>query len=373
MRLRAIILGLSATFLSLSASNEILNSPYLQFTKKMVPAAYGHNPSAYVADMINKGATVYRQIVAGQIDVAKLQKNLDGYVKSIAALMFYFFSKAVEKKQEFSRGTFVIKDPGFKVYGFLYKYVDAKWKPRDMFKEIAVDISGSGAYPRKSTHFNSFYTYTDKAKKGLLGKLNKKKEFIHYGIDMPKNLILPAKKKHILFGKVELSPPLTFIKLEFYGLGKGEVIQHAGNLTKSQMRKFVGKITNKVKKIGFKQENYLGKLLDNLAMVSSDDTSHDRRERIPLEISTEFLALMLAEGSPIQKTDIDIKEVNGLGIQRMLSIMDSYARGQQGTSAWKSALSEFAKQIRNKYDHTDIRFGREVILMPNMELKNLKN
>ncbi len=54
----------------------------------------------------------------------------------------------------------------------------------------------------------------------------------------------------------------------------------------------------------------------------------------------------------------------------MLAIMDSYVAGKQGTEAWRAALREFAQQIRNEYDHTDIRLGREVILTPEVELKN---
>ncbi len=368
MHLKALFFGLMTTFLYMNAT--VLNSPYLQFTKKMIPAAYAHNPSAYATDMIAKGQTVYKQIVHGQIDTAKLQKNLNEYVRSIAALIFYFFSKAVEKKQGFSSGSMVIKDPGFKIYNFLYAYVETKWKPRSMVKETFVDISGVGAYPRKSTHFNSFYIYTDKAKKGFLGKINKKNPFIHYGIDMPKNIILPAKRKHILFGKVELSPPLIFIKIEHHGLGKKAVLQHAGGLGKSQMRKFMGSTTNKLKKLGFNQESYLGKLLDQISMVSSDDTADARRERIPLKTLTEFLGLMLVEDSPVQKNEIDIKGVKGLGIRRMLALLDSYVARKQGTEAWRTALREFARQIRNEYDHTDIRLGREVILTPDVELKN---
>ena len=368
MRLKVIFFGLTATFLGMNAATDVLQSPYLQFPKKMVPAAYATNPSAYASDMIAKGATVYRQIVQGQIDTARLQKNPAEYVKSITALVFYFFSKAIEKKQGFSSGTLVIKDPGFKVYDFLYKYVEAKWKPRDMVKEVLVDISGVGAYPRKSTHFNSFYIYTDRAKKGLLGKITKKNEFVHYGIDLPKNLILPTQRKHILFGKVEINPPLTFIKLEHHGLGKKGVVLHAKQLGKARMRKFVGKTTNKLKKLGFKEGSYLGKLLDHFSEVSSDDSADARRERIPLAMLTEFLALMLSEGSPIKKDDIDSKGVKGLGIRRMLTILDTYVAGQQGTPAWKAALREFAAQIRKNYDHTDIRLGREVILTPDVEL-----
>ncbi len=369
MRFKLIILGLSTIVLSINAANDILQSPYLRFNPKMIPAAYAKNPSRYVSDMIAKGATVYRQIEQGQVDIAKLQKNPDEYVRSIAPLLFYFFSKAIEKGQGFSSGSIVIKDPGFKVYNFLYAYVETKWKPRSMIKETLVDISGKGAYPRKSTHFNAFYIYTDKASKGLLGKINKKNEFIHYGIDMPKNIILPAKRKHLLFGKVELSPPLIFIKMEYHGLGKKGVVQHAGGLGKAQMRKFVGKTTTKLKKLGFKQESHLGKLLDRFSTVGSDDTADARRERIPLATLTEFLALMLAEGSPLQKDDIDTQGVKGLGIRRMLAILDTYVAGQQGTVAWRTALREFAQQIRREYDHTDIRLGREVILTPEKELK----
>lgn len=371
MRYQCAVLSFAILFVSIQAINmpEILNSPYLQFRSSRVPAAYAKNPSQYVADMIEKGAILYKRIIQGQVDIQRLQKNTDEYVQSIVALVFYFFSKAVEKKQGFSSGTMVIKDSGFRVYNFLYGYVATKWKPRSMTKETLIDIAGVGAYPRKSTHFNSFYLYTGKAKKGAFRQINKKDDFVHYGIDMPNHFILPAQRKHILFGKVELNPPLIFIKLESHGLGKKGVVQHVGGLSKSQMRKAVGKTIAQLKKIKFTQGNYLEKLLNRFALVSSDDASNARRERIPLSTLTEFLALMLAEGSPLKKEDIDIKGVKGLGIRRMITLLDGYAAGQQGTAAWRMALRDFAQQIRNEYDHVDIRLGREVILTPEVELK----
>lgn len=371
MRCQYIMLGVMALFVSIQAIDmpEVLSSPYLQFPSSRVPAVYAKNPSQYAADMITKGAALYRRIIQGQVDVQQLQKNPNEYVKSIAALVFYFFSKAVEKKQGFSSGTMVIKDPGFRVYDFLYGYVTTKWKPRSMTKETLIDIAGVGAYPRKSTHFNSFYLYTGKAKKGRLRQINKKDDFVHYGIDMPNHFILPAQRKHILFGKVELNPPLIFIKLEYHGLGKKGVVQHVVGLSKSKMRKAMGKVIAQLKKIKFTQGPYLEKLLDRFALVSSDDSANARRERIPIAILTEFLALMLAEGSPLKKEEIDIKGVKGLGIRRMITLLDSYAAGQQGTAAWRTALRDFAQQIRNEYDHVDIRLGREVILIPEKELK----
>ena len=109
----------------------VSSSPYFHFTKQDVPPSFASNPASYPTTMINKGQNVYAAIEHN--DTAQLTKNIDTYMQSIIGLMFYFYSKAVEKNQGFSNGAFVIKDPGFKVFNFLYRFVEKKWKPKDMF------------------------------------------------------------------------------------------------------------------------------------------------------------------------------------------------------------------------------------------------
>ncbi len=320
------------------------------------------------ASIISQGRITYHTIQTGQIDLKKLQNNTNQYLHDIAALMFYFYNKTVKKNQEFSSGTFVISDPGFKVYNFLYQYVATKRNKKDMLNEVLIDVKGVGAYPRKSTHFNDLYLFTGNAKKGLLGAISKKNQYIHYGIDFPKSLLLPSHKKHILFGKVQESPPLTFIKMEAEGLGVQGVAQHALDLGISQTKKAISKTIEKFKRLGFNQEGYLNNILKPLSSAVSDDKPNARRERIPIDVLSEFLVIVLSPGSPIKKEAIDIKQIKAFGIQHMLKIADTYSNNAQ--SAWQKTLKAFAQKLRKEYDHTNIRIGREVILTPESELKD---
>ena len=361
-----IALGLLTSTFLIPLPASVLNSPYLQFTKQTVPPSYENNPSSYPSTMITKGQEVYKNIQSNS--TAQLTKNNDTYMQSIIALMFFLYSKAVEKNQGFSNGAFVIKDPEFKLYNFLYGFVEKKWKPRNMFTEVAIDIEGIGAYPRKSTHLSDYYRYTNKTEKDLIGS-SKKKEFTHYGIDLPKGYVLPARTRHILFAKEETSPPLTYIKIEEHGLGTSGITQHAGDLVKSKTRKYASKAADKFKKL---DNAYLTKVLDSMtSSLGSDDSADSRRERVPAEPVTQFFALLLSEGSPVSKLEVDTytKSIKALGIQGMVTLLDTYARGAAGSAAWKKEAAALAQELRNQYDHVEIRIGREVILTPEQELK----
>jgi len=72
MRLKAIILGLTAAFLCMNAA-DVLQSPYLQFSKKMIPAVYATNPSAYVAGQ--QGTPAWK--AALREFAAQIRKNYD--------------------------------------------------------------------------------------------------------------------------------------------------------------------------------------------------------------------------------------------------------------------------------------------------------
>ena len=357
------------TALILAHSVLVSQSPYLTFTKDTVPPAYHSDPASYSAQMIAKGAQVYQNIERG--DVSQLQANLDQYMQSIIALMFYFYSKAVDKNQAFNNGAFVIQDLGFKVFNFLYTFVEKKWQPKDMYKEITIDVSGKRAYPRQSTHLNDYYLYTNKAEKGWISP-KKQKDFTHYGIDLPKEYRMPANKKHILFAKVETNPALTYIKLEDHGLGISGVVQHALGLAKSKSRKLVTKAKNKFGKLGFKEEAHLEKLLNAMANVlGSDDSADSRRERVPADEMATFLALLLSPGSPVAKDQIDTKRVKALGIQAMVFLLDGFIKDANGSAAWKEEARKFLQELRSTYDHVDIRIGREVILTPEKELRSV--
>ncbi len=155
-----------------------------------------------------------------------------------------------------------------------------------------------------------------------------------------------------------------FIKLESHGLGKSDVVGHAGGLVESKKKQAAGKVAKGLKKIG------LGKIGGDKAIkklekkAGEQDAPDTRRERTPQKLIEKYEQVLLGTGSPLKKSNIDQKAMKAYGIQRMLSKLDSAASHKKGSKSWKKEVAELARKIRREYDHTNIRFGREVILTP---------
>jgi hypothetical protein len=109
-------------------------------------------------------------------------------------IMNYFFALAVNKKQWFEEGTFMVHHSGANnIFEFLKS-------------------AGSG---RPSSHF-------------------KKLKLDQYGLDIPG---MPEYKTHLLFA--ELAPNVLFVKPENYGLGFSGVVGHSWEFVIAQSRKLV--------------------------------------------------------------------------------------------------------------------------------------
>lgn len=122
--------------------------------------------------------------------------------KYLAAFLWHLMHKAIEKGQGFSSGTFLLKDPNYKICQFF----------RDTSK----------VYTRLSTHFqeriipSKFVNDSGKREKGKL----------QYGIDITQtNSGLPADKNTILFAPVKVpdGSHYTFFKPEDHGAKLGTV------------------------------------------------------------------------------------------------------------------------------------------------------
>jgi hypothetical protein len=299
------------------------------------------------------------------------------YLDKIVAIMHYLCSKVPEKNdgEEFSSGSIVIEDKDWKLHTFLKEYV-AKEFGDEIKKEIW--ISTKDAYPRHSTHFNSYYLYTGKAmQKGLLFKTLKKTspDYFHYGIDLKKHQTLPIEeKRHILCGKIgEINDKkLMFVKFEKVGLKSKDAFEHALELIKYKIKDQIpalqANLLEKLK-VSLPEDNILHETLSQIAhnINPKDSLTKYRRETVPLAFMGEYMALMFSKESKITDKKLleEIKEkAKALGIQEIVKTVQDFSKSDQGTQKWRKALAFLAEEIKKQYpDDWTFRFGNEIILL----------
>lgn len=293
----------------------------------------------------------------------------ENYLDSMFAIMTYICSKIPAKNsgQYFSSGSVVLEDEDWKLYKFLLDYVKREYKG-DICKEII--SSKYKAYPRKSTHLNSYYLYTNKmTKKGFSYKKNC--DYTHYGIDLKKDQLLPIEKKHhILFGKIGEKDgiKLLFIKFEEAGLQEKDAFNHFINLLKTKIKEYSEKINTKKQKVQLPTESELKEQLNKLiSVISADDSlTKYRRESIPLEYIGEYVELILSKESGIdKKMQHELKKrVKALGIQDIAKTAELLSKSHNGTPAWREAMSKLAQEVKQKYPNDfNLRIGNEIILL----------
>lgn len=227
------------------------------------------------------------------------------FVQAIVDIIWYLYSEAIVCGQVFEEGTFVIKDPGLKLFNVLLQYVkycDADWRTEKYTSECY-------AYCRASSHWKEYYAATGQEK------------LHHYGIypNLPGVTPLPAQKQHIFFGLVNLSQELIFIKPENAGLSTAELGRHGYELVRGIVVKVAG--------------------------TEYDDQETFRKERVPKKLRRKFI-----EKFPAEKAKIE-----GLGIQHMIKL---------GRSSDNPELQALTHVCCEQYDHIDMRVGREIIIIP---------
>ncbi len=279
----------------------------------------------HIKSLINKGGKfayflTYSKPKDYQGFVQHCQRyNRPEYLNNIIALMWYFFAEAINKDQGFYEGTFIFRNKKFsRIFEFLHTYV--KKFGTTAFEGTGIlrgTISSNPfAYPRKSSHF----------------EFEGKEKMQHFGIDIRFTQyssalsLLPAKKRHILFGKIEKGESL-FIKFEHNGIYKYEVPYHGLNLIKSQLKK--------------KWAKYIDPTLD-----APDDVPNFRKERVPKREQTYF--------RKVSKVDVIGKEK--YNIKFMLGEIRKKF-GEKG-----KGFRTFYEWLKFKYDYAENRYGREVIL-----------
>lgn len=261
-------------------------------------------------------------------------RNQEEYLRSIIALIWFFYSQAIENNQIFEEGTFVLEDVGWRINNFLMGYVQtyggtvAGLKAKKWFNQLLTgtiadpDLNASFnpfAYPRESSHFTV-----------------SQQQFRHYGIDIRfgnsgELPLLPAGKRHLLFGKSDPKRQLLFIKPENFGLYyKDGFIYHGKELGESKARK-----------LGF--------------TTKSDDDISYAKERVPTAFLKDFTQALQESGM-----DKD-------SIARLLALAQKDDEGIKilyvdSALLQKPALKALEEKYANLYTHLRLRTGREVIL-----------
>lgn len=273
----------------------------------------------YAREQIYLGAW-YANALFNNVIPATTLESQTGYLRSIIALMWFLYAGGLVKNQVFIEGTFILQDLQFAFDQYLMKYI-MKFNPSvtgisTQDQPLLKSLNPFG-YPRGSSHFDE-----------------ERKLFRHYGIDIRFGSggeipMLPAFKRHILFGKLNQEKELIFIKLENYGLYIYDgFLMHGYELGQAQLRK-----------IG--------------ATKKSDDAPEYRKERIPKAFLQSFESVVQDSKLSADEKARLIKQAKIVGIKIL----------QDPQMNQLSEIRELQKSFGPpEYDHPELRWGREIIL-----------
>lgn len=285
-----------------------------------------------------------KQIIQGSAYAKKILNSLEKeiptstqeeYLKSIVALNWFFYSHALENKQGFEEGTFVIEDKDFKFYNFFMDYIK-KFNPAikgDATDPLAHYSNNPYGYSRDASHF-----------------VHMKKKFRPYGIDMrlgnsSELPLLPAQKKHMLFGIVDPDKHHIYVKPENHGIYYADgLIGHIGEFALAQARKptWVGSCAKGV--LG-----YFG------YDIGTDDDKNNRKERIPQQFLTEFTEAIKSDDNLKENHADLLKNAKVEGIKTLT----------KPELANSEKIQKLLAEYRNEYDNVENRYGREIHISRN--------
>ncbi|MCX5924798.1 MAG: hypothetical protein NT124_00665 [Candidatus Dependentiae bacterium] len=278
------------------------------------PAENGPARSEFQMQLEHRGLSIAETIIHNNGRVpAQTEENL-------RAIIWSLFAIAAQKGQSFDEGTFVIEDQN----NYLYRWL----------------ATFPGAKQRLATHFQEYPGIT------------------YYGLNI-KNL--PHNHTTLLCGSFTHNAnnkQYVFIKPELHGVEEwGEWASHGVGLFQSKARKHIPGAQ---------------------ALFGSDDQEGWRKERVPSAISNLFGTIIklankgwahswLSPASHHKNNPATlIKNGKTGGIWKMREIVhaiDEKTIPAQKKAEFKDLKTRFEAECK-KYDHLDIRKGREVILTP---------
>jgi len=255
---------------------------------------------------------------------AKIRKN---YLSSIISVVWCLYDCALRTGDAFEQGAFNQKSKN--LYDFFLRYITFVNRDHKKMGWFGGNCNHPHAYQRVSTH---------------LKECAKESDIYQYGIDIrfdkdsAARNFLPNKMTHILFIPYGPEDHKFILKPEndcMYNVS--EIASHGVGLARSKWEALV---------------------------EFSDGEKYQRKERIPKKIISDFATLM--SQAPVSDEELVRynAEVKARGIQRIVTLA--------ADNKFKNVafLRQFSEQLKKEYKHTNMRFGREVIL-PEEELKNL--
>lgn len=260
-------------------------------------SSWGNEISVETAQSyIDKGKVLIGQIMDGT--------KTDGKEEDLLHLTWFLMAQGIKKGQGYQEGAFMIEDRNKKLYNFLLK---------------SQGENASTSYVRPSTHFKG---RTDQ----------------QYGLDVF-HQDMPCKKRTLLFGMIDnkdSSEQVLFIKPEnfsaYVSVAKFyDAWYHGWEMIVAQKNK--------------------------LLYEGLDDAENMRKERVPTEVTKEFVKLIkLLRKNP----GFDYKAVHSDAKKYGISFMNGFIDNLQEKPAGFDP-SRFKSLIRD-YDHLEARTGREVYL-----------
>ncbi len=241
-------------------------------------------------------------------DKAKIRKD---YLNSLISVIWCLYDCALKTGDAFTQGAF--NEQSKNLCDFFLRYITFVNPNHDQLGQLGGNFNHPFVYLRVSTHL-----------KGIEG-IN------HYGIDIrfdkdgPARNLLPNKMTHILFIPYDLKNHKFILKPEddcMYNVG--EVARHGVGLVLSQ----VG---------------------------ASDSEEHQRKERIPKRIISDFDRLIGESGIDQEEQVQHKEEVRKWGIQKIVNLAN------ENEFAVDSPIRQHIEKLKREYKHTDMRFGREII------------
>ena len=226
----------------------------------------------YREEQYKLGETHMAKILRGEHSKINTKEQED-YLRAIISLQWHFERIAKKKNENFIEGTFVIEDKGFKIYNFMMDYI----------KRFNKEITDTTQDPLSHYSYNQYGYSRDASHYVHLKKL-----FRPYGIDIrfgpdgKEQTLLPAGKRHILFGKIDENKQLIYIKPENHGLYfKDGLLGHIGEFAVAQTKK----------------ETWFGFISRSLLSafgytVSTDQGKGLRKERISSEFLRQFAEIL---------------------------------------------------------------------------------
>ena len=271
------------------------------------------------------------------------------HLAAIFSVMWYLYSEAINKQQAFVDGSFIIIDPDFKLYNFLMHYA----------RRFNPTLTGTNADPLSHGSDNPFAYSRDSSHWKTTQQI-----WSHYGIDMrfapdqTSQPLLPAGKKHLLFGIVADQPtPRLFIKFEDDGIYGGktfadklyngwELVRHGLSFVKSRVPK--------------QEKNMPQWWYDTLLkpVFGSDEGAEARREHTSVAFTRRCWAILTEHHCP--NTTGYYKMLEAHGVSKLGELIEN--KPADWSPALHEAFRQYYHELCGMLDYPAIRKGCEVIL-----------